>query len=779
MDPIERRLLDLLSQAIRTFPKLIVAGFLVAGAAAAYYATQVRLERGLEYLLAENDPERERNHQIKEEFSNDEIVVVALELGRPFEFDDLVLIAELSERFAAIEGVEEVVDFTTAEDIRDREGFLDTSMLIEPARLGAAETAAEQKTLVSDIKERLGSHRLFERNLVSEDFASVAILVIPKLVDGAPSGLVNLGVVNGLTQVLSEYDVTAWIGGYPAAEVDSTRIGLRDLTLLTGAAMMLIVIMSSLLLRSGLAVFLLLVLVVWAEVSALGWLGLVNAPLTVITALLPTILVATSATYAIYTFSMLREVSPTDDPGPAVLRRVARPCVVSALSTAAGFFAIRFVGISTLQELGTALALGIFGCLLGCLLLLPALLQILRPNVSPAPAIGERSLLTLGVDFARRPWLVIGVTAVVATIAILGVLRVEIESDPITYWKKKSFHRQSDEYLREHFDGSLFVNVILTTPSPDAALESEVLDFASQLIEYAEQSPIVTRTLSLLDFLALIDDAMDPEAAELGDRERAYLSDPGLGAQYMLLYENSGSPEDFRHYVNFDRSALNIFLKVNSRSSNEILALRQHIYFWADHVAGRPEDLDVEILGTWLLFPKAMDGITRNMIRGLVVALVAILIIMTLSLRSLPLGLISIIPNVLPVIVCIGLMGWLGVPISFITSICGCLALGLAVDDTAHVLGHLRPGEPIREAYRAVGPAVLSTSVILGTGFLVLTLSDFLPIIHLGIATAITLAVAFLCDILVLPSLLRLLGWPLDETEGRASSEARGSSPAG
>ncbi len=284
--------------------------------------------------------------------------------------------------------------------------------------------------------------------------------------------------------------------------------------------------------------------------------------------------------------------------------------------------------------------------------------------------------------------------------------------------------------------------------------------FARQWLRSAETSPIVTRSLSLLDYFALMDDVLDPE------RERSYFSDEALAMQYMVLYENAGDPDDLRHYIDFDRSALNLVLRVNSRSSSEILALRDRLLDVTP-----PAGVDTEVLGTWLLFPKAMDAIAHGMVRGLLVAVAAIFVAMLLVLRSARLAALAMIPNTLPILVCLGILGWLGVPLSFATAIVGCVALGLAVDDTAHVLGHLAPGRSLEEVFHRVGRALLVTTASLGTGFLALGFSGFLPLVHFGLATTLSLLVAFAADVLLLPSLLCLAGAG-EPTPSRANETA-------
>jgi predicted RND superfamily exporter protein len=168
------------------------------------------------------------------------------------------------------------------------------------------------------------------------------------------------------------------------------------------------------------------------------------------------------------------------------------------------------------------------------------------------------------------------------------------------------------------------------------------------------------------------------------------------------------------------------------------------------------------VLGSIYLWSKACDQLTRGIVRGLAVALVLIAGVMALHLRSVKLALVGLLPNALPIAICGGILGWLGVPLSVGSSITGCVALGLAVDDTAHVLGHLHRDRSIEETYRIVGRPILITTAALVLGFSSLLLSAFQPLVLLGAATAVTLLVALLFDLLVLPSLLVLLGYRAD-----------------
>ena len=733
-----------LQSLVRRRAGAVLLGFAVASVLAALPAARARVDTSPDNFMMSDDPERVRTREMKADFSNDEIHVLAFDLGRPFEADDLRRLRRVSDAVAALDGVEEVLDLSTIEDVRGEEGELDASPLVDLDTL---------ESTVSEIRERARGHRLYRANLVSDDARVLSLLVLLELRPREEK--VNLRVTGEVLELLDRLDLPwpAYVGGYPFAEHDANRIFSRDLLVLTAAAFAVVNGLLFLLLRRLFPLVLASALVGWAQLVAVAWFGLSDTPFTLVTAVVPSMVLANSATYAIYAFGLLQRTSAGPEPGLALLESIARPACLAALSTAIGFLSLRLMPVDAIGELGTGLAVGTAGALIGTLLLIPAAVHRFDLRLEPGPRFGLERLVDWGLRLAERPRATAAVGTALAGIAALGLARLEQESDPLTYWKPESYHRVSDRFIRLHLSGTLPINVVIHGEGEGGALEPEVLRFADGLVREIERAPQVDRTVSFLDYVYLMDAALRP-----GETPRTVLPSRNLAAQYLLLYEAGGDPEDFRHYIDHGRSTLNVWARVNTRKSSEVLALRDRIRELAE---AAPQGVRVEVLGTWLLFPKAMDAITRGMVRGLLTALALITLVMMLSLGSVKLGLVAAIPNAVPIVVCTGLLGWLGVPLSFGTSIVGCVALGLAVDDTAHVLGHLLPGRSLEEVYAAVGRSLVLTTLVLGGGFCALALGEYLPAVHLGVATALTLLVALLCDLLLLPALLALLGWPV------------------
>jgi len=750
------RLTSILELTTRRHTGSVLAIFAVAALVAGFFALQVRISPALDHLLLKDDPERARSHEIKQEFSNDEILVLAVDLGRPFDATDLRELDRLAERIAGIDGVEEVLALSTIEDVRGSDDGLDASALVD------FDTLDER---LDEIRMRVGDHPLYRQNLVSEDTSVLGLLVLLEVrnaqhdlnteVTGQIMKLVSTdaaGHARGASGYSSSDGLghSIWVSGYPAAEYESMRLVFRDLSVLTGPALLVVASLMYLAMRRTAAVALLVVLVAWVEIIALAWLGATGTPITLVSSIVPASLLAISSTYAIYFVGLLQRAAGDEDPATSVVRTITRPAIISALSSITGFLSLRLIPVDVIGQLGTGLAIGTCASALGTLVLLPAVAHRMALRIAQPRHTWLVRLSTLGVRFAQRPRLVLLCAAATSTVAVAGLTQLQIDSDPLNYWRSDSYHRQSDKFIVDRLSGTLPINVVVTSDVPGGVLEPSVLEFANELTHELERSPIVDRTISFLDYLQLMDEALTPELSGrrvLPSREHA--------AQYLLLYEAGGDPNDYRHYINYDRSALNVVARVRSRSSSEVLALRSRILAFADAAA---PGVRVEVLGSWFQFSKAMDAITGGMVSGLVVALGLIAVVMTVSLRSLRFGLVATIVNGLPIVFCLGALGWAGIPLSFGTSIVGCVALGLAVDDTAHVLGHLSSSRPLVRTYEDVGPALILTTLSLGAGFAAVGLSEFVPISLFGLGTTLTLLVALLADLFLLPSILVVFG---------------------
>jgi predicted RND superfamily exporter protein len=738
----------LLEAWVRGGPRRICGAFAVAFVLAACAATSVRVDSSIQSLLLTGDPLRALDEIAKAEFGSDEIILIGLDLGRRFDDRDLIKLSSISERVAAIPGVERVRDLSTTEDIRaDVDGGLDGSRLLKidelPSRLEA-------------IRARVKDHRLYRRTLVSEDQRVFGILVY---VDRANRGHEALHDVTEAVIRLVEDLAPPWhvyAGGYPVVAHEADRIVKRDLALLTPVTLLATSAVLFYLTHSLVPMTLLLIQFAWVEAVALGWLALTGVALNVVVSGLPTILMAVTSTYVLYFVALLRKVEDDEDPGAKLVELLYVPVLLSGVSTALGFLSLYWMGIEAIRDLGIGLAVGITAGTASTLLLLPAIVQVLRPRVRLRHIAMLERVALVGVRMARHPWLVIGSTVALLVVVGPGALRLSVHTDTLGYFKDDNAIRVAANFFRDRLGGGFLFDVVVRGDRAGRALDPDVLGFLDRVKTELEAYPATTRTISMLDYFYLMDAAMRHEDVALAvptSRETA--------AQYVLAYEAEGDPEDFGGYLSYDRSALRLLANVHG-GTKEFMDLASRV---ESLKADRPAGASVDTLGSAFLYSRAMEQLTHGMLSGLLSAGVTIGVLMLLGLRSIRLAIVAAIPNVTPILLCGGAAGWLGIPLSMGTSLVGCVTLGLAVDDTTHVLGHLHRRRSLEDLYRFVGPGVVLTTVCLSVGFSTLMLSEFQTIQAMGAATSVTMLIAVAGDLILLPSMLVVAGYRRFESD--------------
>lgn len=748
-------LIRFLQWAVRNHPKKIVALhalLMVIGWAIA--AQGLRIDTSVDGLMTSDDPDVIATQELKREFANDEVTIVAVELGRVFNRDDLQRLARITDRLAEVPAIEEVLSLTNVEDVRgDGAGGLDASPLLGADRLAELDDAG----LVA-LRERIAAHPLYPTYLVSRGLDVLAVIIS---FEPPEPGKGNIRAATAeIQRIVSEESAgwaPMWVTGYPILEREADSLVKSDLLVLSPIVFLVLLLIFYGIARRLFSVILLCTLSLWTTTIAVVYFALTDTPMNIVTSSVPPILLTTSSVYGIFLLGLLQTLQNIKDPAMTVIDVATRPSFLSMTSTVIGFLSMLFIHVDALQEMGVGLAIGTFGSFIATLSLLPALIQLMEFRAPPVHWQWVDRFATVGVRLARHPWRVIAGVSLLVAASVPGLAALHVETNPLDYFRATSTTIRAHDFVRDHLGGAILVNLVVRTGRPDGALDPQVTSLVETLVQEAERDPTVHGTLSLLDYNALMDKALRPEEHGAG---RRVLPTAEAAAQYLLLYEMGGDPGDLKPYINHDRSALSIRLRIKAPGARGGLALEKRLRAVAD---AHPEvKAEVRLLGSAFMFARSADSISAGLIPGFGATIIVVLLTFWFTLRSLKLALIAIPPNVLPYLFCMALMGYADIPISIGTSLVGFIAIGLAVDDTAHLLSHLQGGHPMPQVYSEVGMPVLLTSMSLGIGFLVLVASGFQVIAVFGLATGITLGSAVLGDIVLLPSILRLLGYSLE-----------------
>jgi len=390
------------------------------------------------------------------------------------------------------------------------------------------------------------------------------------------------------------------------------------------------------------------------------------------------------------------------------------------------------------------------------LTLLPAILTLLpvsKPRAADdaEPAGLRRVLGWLAGLSANHNAAVLAGFGAVTLISVVGILRLHVETDYLGFFPAGSPVEADNARIARDLAGTQPLAVVIDGYGERALLRPEVFDAIVALQAFLDAQPEVDKTISFVNYLTLIKRALveDPTAPP-----------PNTGAQAAQLLMVI-DPTDLEAAVTPDFSRASILVRTRHEGSRALHDLIVRIEREAADVM--PKGVDVHVTGSSVLINRSADEIVSGQVTGLVQVLIALLVIMSILFLSVRVGAVSLIPNIFPIVVLFGIMGWSGISLNLATSLIATIAIGIAIDDTIHFLSFFNVA--VRETVdqkaaagatlRAVGPAMVMTSVALALGFLVIALSGFLPIRHFGILTSVIMVVALISDLLLTPALVQ------------------------
>ena len=434
------------------------------------------------------------------------------------------------------------------------------------------------------------------------------------------------------------------------------------------------------------------------------------------------------------------------------------PVFLASLTTALGFLSMNFSEVPPYRHLGNFVALGVAACFILSVTFLPALLSLL-----PIRAAKDRRLRAPMMNFLAdsvlryRKAITWGWLVVVAAM-ILAIPRNELNDVLVHFFDESVEFRQDTDFMDERLSGNTLVEYSLHATAEGGVTDPRFLADVANFADWYRKQPPVRHVAVITDTFQQLNQSMhgnDPTAYRIPESKE-------LAAQYLVLYELS-LPEglNLNNQIDRSRSATRVTISAETLSSQELLELNARAEAWlkenAPHVRG------INSTGPAALFAYIGQRNIRAMMVGTIVVLLAISAILLFALRSLRLGLVSIVPNLVPAVVGFGIWGLTVGQVGLSLSVVVAMTVGIVVDDTVHFLSKYRrarresgqsPAEAVRYAFDTAGEAMVTTTIVLVAGFLILLFSPFVPTAQVGVLTAMIIGVALLADLTLLPALL-------------------------
>ncbi len=544
------------------------------------------------------------------------------------------------------------------------------------------------------------------------------------------------------------------------------------------ASVLLMAVILGLLIRGWAGVAGTGMVIVFSILASMGLGGWIGLPFSPPISPAPTIVLMIVVANCVHVLVAMQQRLRAGDAQHAAivesLRLNLHPVFLASLTTALGFLSMNFSEVPPYRHLGTFVAFGIGASFVLSVTFLPALLSLLPLRAGTDRRLPRGPSMRVLADLAlrHRKALFVGWLVIVPAM-VLAIPRNELNDVLVHFFDESVEFRQDTDFMDERLSGNTLLEYSLRASDEGGVTDPLFLQEVSDFADWYRGQPPVRHVSVITDTFRQLNQSMhgdDPAAYRIPESRE-------LAAQYLLLYELSLPPGlDLNNQIDRSRTATRVSVSAETLYSQDLLDLNARAQAWLDENA--PHVADVNSTGPAALFAYIGQRNIRAMVVGTALVLVAISAILLVALRSLRLGLISIVPNLLPAVLGFGVWGLTVGQVGLVLSVVVAMTVGIVVDDTVHFLSKYRrarresgrsPEDAVRHAFDTAGQALLTTTVVLVAGFLIFVFSPLVPTAEVGIMTAMIIAFALVADLTLLPALLTAL----DRGPGERTTAAR------
>ena len=549
--------------------------------------------------------------------------------------------------------------------------------------------------------------------------------------------------------------------------------GMSDGATLMPLMFLVIFLLTWVIIRSLTATFSTLLVIGFSTMVAMGAAGFAGVKLTPIAMSAPIVILTLAVADSIHILMSLRGLMLEGMEKTEALVEAVRinflPVTITSLTTIVGFLSLNFSDSPPYWHLGNITAGGIAAAWIFSITLLPATISLLpyRVRKVEGTAWSQRTMDRLAEFVIRRHrGLLMGV-GLPTLLLIMFIPTMSFNDQWVQYFDERIEFRVDSDAAQGHF-GLYPIEYSIPAAGPGGISEPEYLANLERLTDFLREQPHVTHVYSLSDIMKRLNRNMHAD-------DKSYYRTPQereLSAQYLLLYELSlPYGLDLNDRINIDKSSTRVTATMDRATSMETKQFFSDVEDWMQD--NLPAYMHAKPTSAAVMFTYISERNMQNMVIGTIIAIVAIAFIMMFALRSVRLGVLSMVPNSLPILTTFGAWALLVGEVGFSVATVASISLGIIVDDTVHLLSkyvrarderNLSVEDSIRYAFRNVGVAIVVNTIILTAGFLVMTTSAFKMNVDLGLMTILSIIGALVLDFLFLPGLL-LLGRDKEQTE--------------
>lgn len=735
-------------------PRLITFFIFVLVILAVFPASKIRTDFDLENFYPKSDPTVQSYRLMEEEFGRDDnVIMVGFKNDSLFTVDQLSKLKVILDSVETIPNVADVQSIWSADEMVNNNGTLKFDAFIEKDSL------AEN---LQQVKNRITDDSFTEGFLINKEATTTAFFLE---IDGENNTYETRNqIIEELQVILNRYpEIDFKITGIPYFRNQYVNILNEEVIFYISFSSVLIILLLWYLYRSISGIFIPMLIVWFTVLFTVAAITLSGGYLEIMSSTIAPILLCVGVADSIHMISKFDDaVQSGMKQRKAIVEMVVTlgsATFLTSITTAIGFGTLLTSSVVPMKRFGIYTALGVLIAYTITILFLPAILRItgikkvFKENGGKLyPWIGEK-LLSLS-KFNKKNYRMISYSSIgICLLVALGMFKLQVNGRVFDDVSRDSELIQDSNFFSENLAPAFPLEFVIDTNDPDGITNPDFLKRVDDLQEHLLSYPEIKRATSFTTLLKELHQVMSPEEAALTPLP----VDRGLIAQYLLLLEITDN-SILENVTDFDYQKLRVAAQTEDAGSKRINEIKSSI---ESYIGNNFDDEDITITGSTILSANLVGKMVYSLASSIGLAFICISILMAFLFKDFKMVIISLIPNIMPLVVIAGIMGLLGVDIKPSTAVIFTIAFGIAVDDTIHYLARfrieLKRGLSFEDALeittQKTGRAIIITSMVLLIGFGTLITSEFTSTTLMGVLISSTIFVAIIADLIVLPSL--------------------------
>jgi predicted RND superfamily exporter protein len=772
---------------------LIVFALLAAPLA---HVPQIKMDTSTEGFMHDDDPVLLEYNAFRAQFGRDERIVLALKSDNIFTLKFLNTLKEIHEEIE--EKVPYLDDVTSLYNVRNTRGEGDkliTDDLLEPFPTTEADVERVRK-------QAMASH-FYKDLLISQDGKMTTIVIetdayshkgekevsdvdaFDEGFDDASTGSATdksakptqeraflsdaenhelLEVIHTIVNKYKKDDLEIYVAGSPAVNNSLKAQMQSDMQKFMRITFLIIIVFLFVMFKRASAVFYPLLVIILSLLATVGTMAWAGTAFKLPTQIVPSLLLAVSIGATVHILSIFFDkFNTTGDKREAIIYTLGHSglaIAMTSVTTAIGVGSFSGSEVAPIADLGTFASFGVMVSLLLTLTLLPALLSITKLKQKPKKEAGKldvimKKLSIIPIKYYKS---IIVASFALVVLALFSASKIELSHNPLFWFQPDDYNRVSTIEIDKTMNGSVTIEVVVDSKTENGWNNPERLNklntFSAELEKYVDSYTHIGKVVSLATIVKETNRALHE------NKEEFYTipNDANLVSQELLLFENSGS-DDLEDVVDSQFSKARITIKLpwtDAVKAHDVLT-----FVKSEAVKTFPNDT-VVTTGMIPLLINTFAGSVHSSVTSYTIAFIAITFMMMLILGSVRIGLLSMIPNLTPIILGLLIMSVANIPLDMFTLLIGSIAIGLAVDDTIHFMHNFRryylesgdSSKAIEQTFYTTGKAMVITTIVLSLGFYAYMMANMISVQNFGLLTGSVIVLALLADLLLAPALM-------------------------